>query len=144
PRAEFADPANLVTSTRLTAEAGSDDTVETVTNPDGTVRIRRQSVDRPGEQRQVITLVGQPNESGSDVVNGTGTELVLDRAGRVVSQQLADVASRNVLARETYSYPDAFGPASRVAYLDGSELNAAHDCCRPLSVLDRQGEVVSY
>jgi RHS repeat-associated protein len=144
PGADFADLENLVTSTTLTAEAGAEGTVETVTNPDGTVRIRRQTTDRPGEPRHVTTLVGQPNASGSDVVAGTRTELALDRAGRAVSQQLADVSSGKVLARETYSYADAFGPPSRVAYLDGSELNATHDCCRPLSVLDRRGGAVSY
>ncbi|HYV29594.1 MAG TPA: hypothetical protein VEO53_00575, partial [Candidatus Binatia bacterium] len=144
PGALWNDPNNLVTIHRTYAVAGFDGAIQSIAYPDGTMRITRNPTDQPGVPRTHTVAIGLPDAAGADIVDGTRAVTKFDGAGRVASRETVDIRSGTVLSRDSYDYPDAFGQATDVTYLDGTSAATVYDCCNAVSSIDRDGTVTSY
>jgi RHS repeat-associated protein len=97
-----------------------------------------------GNFRTNIVKKGAPNNSLTDIVDGTSAVTVLNKSGNVVSQRTYDVASGLLTGSATTLAFDERSRPTVVQYLDGTTETTVYGCCGVDSFTDREGTVTTY
>jgi RHS repeat-associated protein len=143
---------NLVTETRYylgTAFAGK---VKSIRRPDGTVTLYSYSVDQISstigiEEATELTITikeGVPNLSGTDIIDGTVTNILTDVTGVVLATTVQDVASGLVLVQDTVQTTDGLGRPLVINHLNGKTTVRSYGCCSIDSEVDQLGVSTTF
>ncbi len=144
PAAAWDDPLNLVTVRKLYREGAFAGELASIENPDGTMSLYSYSPDSEGGKTTEVKT-GEPNAGSTDIVNGTRTITVVDKAGNHLSEQVYDIPASDVLlASAETTDQDDFGRPTRIDYLDGTFTKTVYGCCGVERQTDREGIVTEY
>jgi RHS repeat-associated protein len=136
-------PGHLTTVYRLWTNGPHTDRLQWVTHPDGTLTVFDWG-EAGGDGWTTNSIgFGQPDESGTNVLDGLRVTTIQDAAGRVRERRAQDVKTDTRLATEHYDY-DARGRLSRVRHADGTEEGFGYECCGVSHATNRAGSVVQY
>jgi RHS repeat-associated protein len=134
---------NLVTETLAYGPGAFNGQVRRRLNPDRSVALNLFTLDASGRQTTVM-LVGAPNATLDDVLDGTRTETTANERGRTLSETVSDIASHRVLSAWQAAEFDLLGRPTRIDYDDGTHLQREYACCGIATERDRRGRVVAY
>ncbi len=170
---DCADPAAAATATPATFFAGSSgvltsngkvpylgDNIVSVTQSTNSGGVWRTTLSLSSDGRlsrytengsQVTTLSGWPAETGSQTnklwdLNKYYKHVTTFGSDGMRTETDYEVISsvERTVARSIESYPDAFGRATRIDYLDGTTESMSYDCCGLATRTDRDGNTTNY
>src|SRR5262249_8505239 len=97
-----------------------------------------------GNQKTTTIKTGQPNGTGTDVIDGTKTVTLADLFGNVLSETTYDIASTLPLTSALTTQIDTFGRPTEIHYNDGTHISTVYGCCGIDSATDKEGITTSY
>jgi RHS repeat-associated protein len=115
-----------------------------VLRPDGTMSFYDYALSADGNYRTNTVTSGQPNGGKNQIVDGTKTVTVLNKAGITIASKTYDVASGLLTSSAVALAVDTRGRPTAVQYLDGTTETTVYGCCGVDSFTDRQGITTSY
>jgi RHS repeat-associated protein len=135
---------NLITITKFSMDTNYSRVIQSVLNADGTMQMFQRVTN--GSLITNIVLSGQPNGSGTDIVDGTKVATVFRSwDGQTYSKTVSDIASLGIITSlETYSQFDMFNRPQRTDYLDGTWSSLSYSCCGIDTATNRDGAVTQY
>lgn len=136
------DPDNLETDTKYYTSGTNCNRVQSIAYPNGTMSIYSYVQGTNGWQTNTVAT-GQPDGTGSSVINGSATTTVLDSFGATVSVATKDVASGLLTLDDEYGNFDSFDRAQVVTHLGGTSNQFDYACCYLESTVDADG-VATY
>jgi RHS repeat-associated protein len=111
-------------------------------NPDGTVSVYQYSTNSIG--LTTVTYTGAPDDTGTNVIDGTETIVVTDLGGNSVSNATYDVASGLLLSSSVTLQTDQLGRPTLVQNNDGTTVATQFGCCGLESQTDQDGVTTAY
>jgi len=105
PAAAWNDASNLVTITKTYTNGSFQNYTASVLRPDGTMDIFQYNTN--SSYRTNIVWSGKPDNSLSNIVDGTKTEKVVGTAGQMISRTTRDIASGIITDQQTHSDYDS-------------------------------------
>ena len=148
PNANWNSPNNLVTITRSYLGGLFEGKVQSVKRPDGTMTIYQyQYVASDGGSNLITTVsTGEPNGSGTAIVNGTKTVTTMNLGGVVLGEETYGITegTDTLLESNHVAAVDDFGRATQIHYSDGTSVTTVYGCCGVLSTTDREGVTTTY
>lgn len=152
PGAGIAATTNLVREVRLHMGTEYSGMIKSVLNPDGTMvlydysALDGQSNDdiENGETLTTIVERGEPNGTGTDIVDGTRTTTVVDRRGNTLAETLVDIDSGLTVDQRLATAQDGFGRPTEITLLDGRTETYDYDCCGLVSHTDAYGITTTF
>jgi RHS repeat-associated protein len=114
----------------------------TTVNPDGTMQI--YSYETNDTQMTSTVATGQPDSSGTYIVDGTRTVTVTGLTGEIISSTTSDIWSAATLAQDTYTYSDDLNRSYTVAHLDLTSETVHYACCGVDLTTVRDGTQTQY
>ena len=142
PSASYNDLGNLVTTTAYYTNGNFYAQVQSVANPDGAMSFYNYATSATGESNTVTT--GQPDPTGSYIVDGTKTVTVKGSVGQMLSQKNWDIASGLLLTSLIYTNYDTYMRPQTVVYPDRTRENTYYACCGVDSTISREGVLTQY
>jgi len=139
----LSDPNNLVTTTTYFTNGPNLYRVQSIANPNGTMSLYNYAQSTNGWQTNVV-CAGQPNGTGTAIVDGTQTTTIIDPYGQTVSVTAQDIASTATLQNDVYGNFDALDRAQVVTHLDGTSNQFNYACCYLEDTIDRDGLLTYY
>ena len=137
PGAAWNDPGNLVTTNVFYTNGPNQFALQAVFQPDGTMTAYNYITN--GTYQTNITVTGQPDPSGTHVVDGVSNVVVVNIFGGNVAAASYDVLSGAVLSQDIYANFDSFGRPQQVMHLDGTTEYSYYACCGLNYTSDRDG-----
>jgi RHS repeat-associated protein len=142
PGAAWNAAANLVTITKRHCGGPTDQELQSVTRPDGTMAIYTYAITSATKTTTVDE--GKPNTAGTAIDEGTRTVTVVGLAGEMLSRTVYDWPSNIKTDEEIYSQHDGEKRPLRVTFMDGTYTEVTYGCCGVDSFRDRDGTVTTY
>ncbi|MGO8931763.1 MAG: RHS repeat domain-containing protein [Limisphaerales bacterium] len=133
---------NLTTITRNYYDGSFIGKVRSIANPDGTVQLYFYETN--ATEMTTTVLSGQPDGTGTNIVDGTQTVTLTGPAGELDSRTVVDVASTITIVQDTYTYNDNLNQSYTVWHLDGTYESVQYACCGIDTTTDRDGTVTQY
>jgi RHS repeat-associated protein len=90
------------------------------------------------------TEVGQADGTGTSVTAGTRTVLVETLVGKMVSQDVYDIATNSLLTSQLTTQTDSLGRPTRIDFQDGTYELRSYACCGLDMLTDRQGIATNF
>ncbi|MBF0197335.1 MAG: RHS repeat protein, partial [Planctomycetes bacterium] len=142
PGASYDDLSNLVT---VEYQYGSGDykgKVARKIEPNGKLTVFEYFI----ENNNLIqtTYEGVPNEGSDSVIDGKKTVVIKDIYGQIISKEIYDIISNELVFKEVAIQRDVYGHIEVLEYLDGSTLEKTFSCCAPEYVKSRNGQRTYY
>jgi RHS repeat-associated protein len=137
PSDGWSDPGNLITTNFFYTSGPNQFALQAVLRPDGTMSTYNYITN--ALYRTNITVTGQPDSTGSYVVDGVSNVTVLNVSGYMVSAASYDVLSGYALSTDTYGNFDSYGRPQQVTHLDGTTDYTQYACCGLESTTDPDG-----
>jgi RHS repeat-associated protein len=135
---------NLVTVARNYYDGNFVGKTKSVLNPDGTMQLYAYATN--ASQTTTTVLSGQPNSTGTAILDGTQTVTEVGAAGEMHYRKVVDIASNKTVLWDTYSY-DPSDPLNRsytISHWDGTSESVHYGCCGLDTSTDRDGTTTSY
>jgi RHS repeat-associated protein len=142
PSASWNTSGNLVTTNIFYTNGPNQFALEFMVRPDGTVSAYNYITN--GSYQTNITVTGQPDSTGTNIVDGVSNVVVLNYFGYTVSSASYDVASGYTLSHDIYGNFDSFDRPQQVTHLDGTTEYMQYSCCGMESFIDRDGLSTVY
>ena len=136
------DTGNLVTTSRFYANGPNQFALQSVLQPNGTMTF--YSYQTNANYRTNITVTGQPDSTGSHIVDGVSNQVVVNKWGGMVEIISADVKSGAILVHDAYGNHDGFGRPQQVTHLDQTVETTTYACCGIANKIDRDGVNTVY
>lgn len=141
PGAAWNDSGNLVTTYTLFSSGFHVNEPYVISRPDGTGDVFQYGA--IGQSTTNIVWTGHLDSTGTNVDDGTETISILSLTGNLLLKTVVDVQSGITTSQETYSY-DSLNRLTNTAYLDGTSVGQAYDCCNLTSQRDKDGTTTSF
>ena len=133
---------NLLTVTRYYYDGSFVGRLKSITNPDGSVQL--YSYEANGTQMTTTVLSGQPDATGTSILDGTETVTTTGQAGELESSAVTDFASTIMTAYDNYTYNDDQYRSYTVSHYDNTQESVQYACCGIDNTTDRDGTVTQY
>jgi len=160
PGAAWDDPSNLVTITKFGPGRSGYPEPVSVRRPDGTMTLTSYTHDA-AQRLTIVVAEGEPNATGTEIVNGTRTTNILNLAGQEIEHREVGIVNGSttensvelILDHYTRAFLRPDGSASStqmgttkavVNHDDTTSETTELGCCGPLRQTDRLGTVTSY
>ena len=133
---------NLVTVSRTYYDGAFRGKQRSTLNPDGTVQL--YSYETSGDYTTTTVVSGQPDATGTNVVDGLSTVTQTGPGGEPISYTVTDIASGLTVVSDYYGYTDNSHRSYTVTHIDGTSESVQYACCGLDTTTDAEGTVTSY